>query len=116
MIQTQFNLILIFSLLTKQIDSDLSKKFVKQGATHDMETGKTEKDKSQPSKIDATEPQVISKQAAQNIGIFLRSSKFSSEQIKRMIISMDDALTEQVLVLYSRTSLVQTPGDRQNAF
>ena len=72
---------------------------MKQGATLEMDSNKTEKDKSQPSKIDATEPQVISKQAAQNISIFLRSSKFSSEQIKRMIISMDDALTEQVILL-----------------
>ena len=76
---------------------------MKQGAANDTDTLKTEKDKTQPSKIDATEPQVISKQAAQNISIFLRSSKFSSEQIKRMIISMDDALTEQVDV----TSVLQ---------
>ncbi|KAI6658500.1 Protein diaphanous-like protein 3 isoform X2 [Oopsacas minuta] len=86
------------NLLTKQLEIDLSKKFVKQGATHDLENNKTEKEKPSVAQREQTEPQVITKQAAQNIGIFLRSSRYSSEQIKRMIITMDEALSEQMLV------------------
>ena len=82
--------------MTKKLENNLSKRFVKQGATHEHDNNKTEKEKPSVTQREQTEPQVISKQAAQNISIFLRSSKYSSEQIKRMIISMDDALTEQV--------------------
>lgn len=87
---------ILYSLLTKKLENNLSKRFVKQGATHEHDNNKTEKEKPSVTQREQTEPQVISKQAAQNISIFLRSSKYSSEQIKRMIISMDDALTEQV--------------------